>query len=308
MKMNTENKKSTSLLKADISLLLIAIFWGSSYIATKIALKNTMPFIFLFLRFAITSIIMLSFIARQNRRCTVATCKAGMVLGCLLFLVFCFETFGIQKTTPSNAGLLICLCVVITPFIESVMFKKKLNSIILIVVIFSFFGAYLLVVENNYQFNIGDFFVVVAAFIRAFNMNMIKWMTNEKDFDSAWITLIQLSTVAVLALGAAYTIYPTEELALPIDFHFWIVTLYMSVFCTIFAFYVQTVMIQYTTPTRTGLLLGTEPVFSTLFAITLWGESISLIGWLGATLIICATYVGIRAETIQSQGVATQII
>ncbi|PDY44010.1 EamA family transporter [Bacillus pseudomycoides] len=45
-------------------------------------------------------------------------------------------------------------------------------------------------------------------------------------------------------------------------------------------------------PTRVGLLLGTEPVFAALFAVIIGDEHLSLLQWIGGTLIVIATYYG----------------
>lgn len=52
-------------------------------------------------------------------------------------------------------------------------------------------------------------------------------------------------------------------------------------------------MIRKTSPTRVGLLLGTEPIFAALFAVIIGDEHVSLLlQWIGGTLIVIATYYG----------------
>nr|WP_262266509.1 MULTISPECIES: DMT family transporter [unclassified Microvirga] len=47
---------------------------------------------------------------------------------------------------------------------------------------------------------------------------------------------------------------------------FWASVAFLSLLCTIAAFYVQNAAIRGSTPTRVGLLMGTEPLFGLLFA------------------------------------------
>ncbi|MDV2887622.1 DMT family transporter, partial [Alkalihalophilus pseudofirmus] len=77
---------------------------------------------------------------------------------------------------------------------------------------------------------------------------------------------------------------------------FWSLTFYLAVFGTLLAFYIQLVMIRKTSPTRVGLLMGTEPIFATLFAIMLGDEKLSIQGWIGGFLIVIATYYGRYVE------------
>lgn len=51
-------------------------------------------------------------------------------------------------------------------------------------------------------------------------------------------------------------------------------------------------MIRKTSPTRVGLLLGTESIFAALFAVIIEDEHVSLLQWIGGTLIVIATYYG----------------
>ncbi|RUM48809.1 MAG: EamA/RhaT family transporter, partial [Marinomonas sp.] len=46
--------------------------------------------------------------------------------------------------------------------------------------------------------------------------------------------------------------------------------------------------ISRTSPTRVALLMGSEPLFGALFAMFWLGESLSLIQWFGALLIIAS--------------------
>ena len=59
-------------------------------------------------------------------------------------------------------------------------------------------------------------------------------------------------------------------------------------------------MVRKTTPTRVSLLMGTEPVFGALFAVALLSEEISLQSLMGGTLIVIATYIGIRQENARA--------
>jgi drug/metabolite transporter (DMT)-like permease len=53
-------------------------------------------------------------------------------------------------------------------------------------------------------------------------------------------------------------------------------------------FFVQTYAQQHASPARTALILASEPAFAGLFAYLLNDESRSLVGWLGAGLIVAA--------------------
>ena len=76
---------------------------------------------------------------------------------------------------------------------------------------------------------------------------------------------------------------------------FWIGTLYLVMFCTLFAFFVQNYAVRNTSPTRVSLLMGTEPVFGALFAVIWLGESASTSVWIGGALIVAGSLWGTLA-------------
>ncbi len=109
---------------AELSLLLVAIFWGTSYGLTKEALTYVTVLGFLTIRFLMTFCILLPVLYRELKSGNAYDWKYALPTGCILLLIFLFETYGVANTTASNAAFLISLCVLITPFIEWVVFKN----------------------------------------------------------------------------------------------------------------------------------------------------------------------------------------
>ncbi|MGB3768675.1 MAG: DMT family transporter [Phormidesmis sp.] len=284
---------------ADLSLLLVAIVWGSSYSVAKTALAYMPVLAFLFIRFAITSVVMLPVTWRSLSRQPVATLKVGVPLGLILFFIFICETAGIANTTASNAAFLISLCVVLTPIVEGITFRRFPGWGILGAAALSCVGAGLLALQGGYEFNLGDWLMLGAALLRACMVTATKKMTEGKLLDSGALTVVQMITVSALT-GFAISTLGIESFALPLQPVFWIATLYLCVVCTLFPFYIQTHMVRKTTPTRVSLLMGTEPVFGALFAVALLSETLSLQSLMGGALIVIATYIGIRQENAKA--------
>lgn len=282
---------------ADLALLFIAVVWGSSYLATKVVLADMDVFPFLFLRFFMTSVIMAAFTGRKLAGASRDTWLSGITFGMFLAGIFASETWGIHGTTAANAGFLISLFVIFTPLVESLMFKKRLNAGILGVVVLSVIGTSFLTLSGGYHFNLGDLLMLLAAALRAVQMTVTQKMTKGKVMDSGALTTIQLSTVTVimgiLSLFTGNRHQPFFS-ASPL---FWILTIYLALFCTLLAFYIQLTMIRRTSPTRVGLLMGTEPLFSALFAVFLGGEHLTWLEWIGGLLIVASAYFGRHIET-----------
>jgi drug/metabolite transporter (DMT)-like permease len=289
------NKKNETI--ADLSLLLVTIVWGSSYAFTKMVLEDTDVFSFLFIRFALTVMIMLLFTWKNLREASKDTWITGTIIGLFLFGIFTSETYGVNYTTAANAGFIISLTVVFTPLVESFAFKKRLRMGILSAVFLSIIGTGLLTLKQGYQFNIGDLLILFAAVLRATQMTFTSKLTQDKEMDSGALTTIQLGVAAVCMGIMAFSVNGTHSITFDNSFLFWLLTGYLAIFSTLFAFYIQLTMIRKTSPTRVGLLMGTEPLFAALFAIFIGNEHLSVIGWIGGLLIIIATYYGRYVDT-----------
>src|SRR5699024_11085459 len=109
-----------------------------------------------------------------------------------------------------------------------------------------------------------------------------------KEEDVMVLTTIQLSVAGVCAILAAL-----------VENESWVINnrtanltvLYLTIFCTMIAFLLQTYCQQYTTETETVLIMSTESVFALLFAVVVMKEFPSLQTLIGAGLILCGVLV-----------------
>lgn len=288
--LNLENKNREVI--AELSLLLVALVWGSSYTVTKIVLEDYDVLSFLFIRFFLTVCILLCFTWRNVRNANKDTWVTGIIVGLFLVGIFISETYGVNYTTATNAGFIISLTVVFTPLIESAMLKKRLTLGILGAVILSIFGTGLLTLKQGYHFNIGDFLILFAAILRAVQLSYTEKLTMGKEMDSGALTTIQLGVAAICMGIIAVTLNGIHLINFHKSILFWSLTAYLVIFSTLLAFYIQLVMIRRTSPTRVALLMGTEPIFAALFAISIGGDHLSVIGCIGGIIVIISTYFG----------------
>jgi drug/metabolite transporter (DMT)-like permease len=278
---------------ADISLLLVALIWGSTYSIAKDVVATVPVFQFLFIRFALTVLLMLPFTFRLLHRADVSTWINGIIFGLFLLTIYTFETFGVVFTTASNAGFIISLCVVLVPIVDSIVYRKLPRISLLGAVFLSIVGTGLLTLKESYIYNPGDFLILGAAVFRAIQMTITKKLTESKETEPGALTTIQLLVVAV---GAGFISFVQEPVPVELTPKFWLVTGYLAVFATIFAFYIQLIMIRRTSPSRVALLLSSEPLFAAMFSILLMGEHFSLSSMLGGVCIIIGMLWGKRLQ------------
>lgn len=284
-------------LFSDISVLIVAVFWGGSYTAAKIALQYDDVLVFMFIRFALTAVLMVPITLKGLRADIRNNLKIGIPLGTILFSIFIAETYGIKYTTASNAAVLISLCVVFTPLLDSLITRTPLNWGILAAATACVFGTGVLVNGSDVAFNFGDQLILVAAGLRALMVTATKKLTAGLTLSSGGLTTVQFGTVAVLTLLTLLALPGPLEIHVSSEIPYILAILFLVFLCTMFAFYVQTKMVRATSPTRVSMLMGTEPIFGAAFAVMLLNEQMTPAMMVGGGIIVAATYAGIRFES-----------
>ena len=280
----------------ELMLFAVALVWGLSYGVAKIALFYYPVLGFLALRFGLTFALLLPSL-RDFRSAEVQTAlRIGLPLGLILLAIFLCETYGIAQTSAANAAFLISLCIVLTPLVEWLLLKQRPDSFTLGAALVAMLGAALLSSNLNAAFNVGDGLILAAALLRAVMMVETKRRCAGQAFSTLALTAVQ-SGVLMLGCLLLALLMPSGLPALPRSPTFWLATLFLVLFCTLFAFFAQNYAIRRSTPSRVALLLGTEPVFGALFAALILGEALSANVIFGGALIVLASL----AASLQAQ-------
>lgn len=275
----------TRLLQlSDLLLLLVALVWGTSYGVAKQALDYYPVLGFLAVRFCITFLLLAPQLRGAGRRAL----RPGLASGLVMLAIFLCETYGVLHTSASNAAFLISLCVVLTPFVEWALLGQRPDARLWPAVALSLLGTWLLSGGVELSFNLGDGLMLAAALVRAFGVCLIRRLTADSQVPALAFTAMQTGVVGFgcLALGLAL---PGGLPPLPTAPAFWLGSLYLVLFATLFAFYVQNWALSRSSPTRVSLLMGSEPLFGALFAVLWLSETLSLQAWIGGLLIVAAT-------------------
>ncbi len=270
-----------SKLRADLGLLSVTFFWGTTFIISKLLLVDVPLPVYLALRLGIAALAMNLFAVRHRRAWNSKTMLHGMILGMLLYLSYFFQMWGIQFTSASNAGFITGMSVILVPVFGFFFFKMRASWQVLVGIGFAVAGLLLLTGAHPLHWNSGDLLVLICAVAVAFH---VIYTGRFAPLHNIYLlTAVQLTTVAVLALLAL----PFSTFNWPsLTVKHWEVLLYLGLFGTVFTFLMQTAMQRFTTTARTALIFAMEPVFAALFAFLVAGESLTLTGWIGGLLIV----------------------
>lgn len=287
--MNTLSLPQTShlLRLSDLTLLLVALVWGTSYGVAKGALAFYPVLGFLAVRFGITFVLLLPTLLRASPQQQRDAWRTGLPLGGLMLCIFLSETFGVAHTQASNAAFLISLCVVFTPFAQWWLLGQRPARALWLFAAVSLLGAALLSGGFTGQLGWGDALMLAAAVLRAITVCKTSQLTRHSSAPALALTAVQAAVIAsgclLLALPSANGLPP-----LPTAASFWQATLYLVLGCTVFAFFAQNWALKHSAPSRVALLTSSEPAFGALFAVVWLGESLSLTAWIGGALVVAA--------------------
>ncbi|QJT02155.1 DMT family transporter [Streptomyces asoensis] len=278
---------------ADLPVLLVAVVWGSSYLAAKgVTTADTVPAV-LVLRFAVVLPVLVIVGWRRLRALSGPQWRGAGVLGLILAGIFLLETYGVVHTSATNAGLIISLTMVFTPLAESRVRGVRLPGAFMAAAGLSVLGVALLTQGAGFTApSGGDLLMLGAAVARTVHVLAMARMDSVRGADALSLTTVQLgSAVAVFAVLVALPGAGASPWAAAADFDGgdWLGLVYLSVFCTLFAFFVQMWAVRRTSPSRVSLLLGTEPVWAAAVGIALAGDRPGWLGFVGAVLVLLGT-------------------
>ncbi|MEU7583781.1 DMT family transporter [Streptomyces sp. NPDC041068] len=282
----------------DLPVLLVAVVWGASYLAAKGITTTHTVIAVLVLRFGVVLPALVAAGWRSLRALTRAQWRGAGVLGLILGVIFLLETYGVVHTSATNAGLIISLTMIFTPLAESVARRARPPRAFLAAAGLSVLGVVLLTQGGGFtRPSPGDLLILLAALARTAHVLAMSRMKAVRDADSLSLTTVQLGgAVLVFAVLAASGVGEAPwSVAADFGPRAWAGLLFLSVCCTLFAFFVQMWAVRRTSPSRVSLLLGTEPLWAAAVGITLGGERLGVAGLLGAALVLVGTWWGRRA-------------
>ena len=267
-------------LQANFLIVLVALFWGSTYFLTKMAVAELEPFNLTALRFGTAFVITALFFFKRIRKADRTVIKYSIILGVLAVIAVLSMTFGVQYTTASNAGFLISLSVVMIPLISVVVLKKKIKAKLLLSVVLATIGIVCLTLNEQLTINKGDILCILCA--TSFAVQVLIMERIPKSADSVAIGALQLGITAVVNFILSFFL---ENFTVPSDLKVWGVIVILGVFCTAFCYIIQIYALKNTSAIQAGIILSLEPVFSAIFAYIFLGELLSKQGYIGAILL-----------------------
>lgn len=290
------SKSSARFSAGDFMLLVVAGFWGATYLVVKDLGNVGSIGGMMAIRFVIAAVGLWGYWLYKRDKFQKQEWIMGIAFGLSQTIVLNLEAWSVHITSATNGGLIIALAIITVPILESAWRKNWLPYKFFIATSVAVIGLALLIMGNGFvEPNIGDLFMFLAMVLRTFHFVILGRLTQGKSYSPVNLTTVMVSTsgLIMLLLNPVAAI----ETASSYDTGNWMSMLFLSLLCTSFAFIGMNWAVKHTSASRASLLLGTEPVWATILAVSIGGELIGFVGALGAVMVIGATYWGQAIES-----------
>lgn len=278
--MTTGADRRTSTL-ATLALLAMTATWGSTFFLIKDLLDRVPVLDFLAVRFAIATVALFLIFPRALGRLSAEARRHAVVLGVVYGLAQILQTAGLAHTPASVSGFITGLYVVCTPLLAAPLLKQRIGLVTWAAVALAVAGLAVLTL-TGLSMGYGEALTLVAAVLYALHIvGLGAWSTSDQAMG---MSIVQLAVITVICLVAT----APDGIVLPSTWGDWISVLYMAVFAAALAMAGQTWAQAHLPPSRSAIIMSMEPVFATLFAVSLGGEDPTLRMVVGGAMVLTA--------------------
>ena len=263
--MNIKNKE----LLSNIGLVFVAIIWGFAFIAIKFTVGSIPPFYTISFRFTIASIALVVIFFNKLKQIKKHELIEGIIIGVFAYSGYLLQNIGLEYTTASNSSFLAVTDVVMVPFLYWFISKNKPDIYQISAGIFVMIGVGLLTLKENFTMSYGDLITLFGTL--GFSMHMIFIDKYTEKTDPMILVIIQILTCAILGNVTAFCVegpYDFDNLTKLSIFGI----LFLGFISTLITLSLQNICQKYTKPVNAALILSSQTIFATLFAITILGE------------------------------------
>lgn len=242
-------------LRADLSLLLVAILWGSAFAAQRMAGLLGSVYSFNGARFMVAGLVLLPFsvMTKLKPRQWLWMCAAGIVL----FLGSALQQAGLLTTSAGDAGFLTSLYVVLVPIVMLVGWRERPHVLAVIAVLMAGAGAYLLSTPGRFALQPGDALELAGAACRAVHVVLVGKFASAYEslsFSAGQLFVASVFNWIACALFEAPAFPPLADVTGAI--------LYTAPASLAIGYSLQIWAQKHTPPTDAAIILSLESVFA----------------------------------------------
>lgn len=266
------------------------LFWGMSFVWSKIALKYYEPVTILLMRLLISSALLFAglkifgYLQKIRRRDYLLFLLSALFNP---FLYFLGENYGLKYTSPTITAVLIATIPLFTPIFGYLVFRERLNALNIIGLFVSFGGILLMLINPDLSLNAsaeGIAWLSLAVITAVYYSVLLKKLAMK--YNAFMIIAVQNIIGAICFLPLFFildyqqfiTTRPTAELVSSL--------LLLAFFASSLAFVFFTISSREIGISKTNLFTNLIPVFTAVFSYIILGEVFEMRKVAGIVVVI----------------------
>lgn len=267
--------------QANIGLLMVAMIWGGSFLATDNMLEFFSALNLQVYRNLLASIILIVIFFKKFITANKKTVLIGILFGVLFLVSNTVQAWGLEYTTVSKNAFLTANYVIFIPLIGLVFFRQVPTKFVMIGLLLMMIGYFYIIFEievfniNSYtslqqefELNKGDILTTIAAFLFAIHIIVVnRFIKNEDPIQVLIFQLLSASIIGLVYMLVTGADLQLSQFAYTKDFAPSLI--YMVVLSSIMCFGGQLIFQKYTDSASAGILMSLESAFASIFAVML---------------------------------------
>lgn len=263
--------------------------WGATFVLIRDSVRQVDPVTLVFARFALATVPLAAAAwwrrgaAGVSRR---AALVGGVVAGAFAACGWLFQAIGLTTTSAGTSAFLTSMGSLFAGLLAWPILRQRPGRWLLAGIALATFGTALLAEPKGFGLGVGERWTLLGALgwsLQAVSLG--RWAPRAEP---VMLAAVQAATITALLAPFAARGEALASLTAP---GVGGALAYLVVGASLAAPLLQVIAQRTLTPGRVGLLLGLEPVFALLFALTLGGERFHARWWAGAALILAAVWI-----------------
>ena len=281
-----------------LSALFAVIIWGGTFIATKIALKEVSPATIVWIRFGIGVIVLgITVFARKQFALPAKNDLAYLALLGFIGVTFhqWLQATGLQTARATTTAWIVATIPVFTALLGWMVLKEKMGWVRVSGIVIAALGVLLIVSEGNLNSlfsgetgTIGDLLILISAVNWAvYTILSRRELARHPAARMMFYVMLfgwLFSCIWIFGFGPALTELPRLTAS------GWTSILILGIFGSGLTYIAWYDALQEIPASQLGVFINIEPLVTTLLAVPLLNEPITLITLLGGAIIILGVW------------------
>lgn len=269
--------------RADLLMLMIAMIWGSTFVAQRLGMDAVGPFFYSGARFILGALLLLPLMhyrGHAENGSTERLWRDGTILGLVIAVGINMQQVGLQFTSIANASFITGLYVVIVPLI-GIFLRHKMHAATWAGVLLAVLGMYFLSVQGDFSVAKGDWLQLIGTFAWAAHVLLLSVLSRRHD--PIRLAIVQFFVCGLVCLLLSLGL---EEMAAQDIGRAMPAILYGGVLSVGLGYTLQVFAQRNAIPSHAAIIFSMEAVFGALAGWLFLGETLAPRALFGCALML----------------------